>query len=111
MIGIAVIEVSTDCLRKMFHTIFLPFFFVPIILAHCLWTIGAAFIFNCTGVFDVKYNQYNFITVSVDPVTKVFTQTVQSWDLLKFVYIVFGVFWGLFFLYACLEYIFSSLVT
>lgn len=56
MIGIAVIEVSTDALRKMFHTIFLPFFFVPIIIAHCLWTIGAAFIYNCTGIFDVKYN-------------------------------------------------------
>lgn len=64
MIGIAVIEVSTDCLRKMFHTTLLPLFWVPLIVCHCLWTIGAAFLYNCTGIFDVKYNMYNFITVT-----------------------------------------------
>lgn len=98
-------------MRKLFYMVFIPFMYLPIVVVHCIWSIGAAFLYQCCGVFDVKYNNFNFLIVTQDPITKVFTEKTDWLSLSLFLTVVFAVLWGVFFIYACLEYTLSSMVT
>ena len=64
--GIAVIQVATDALRKLFGLIFVPLAFAPLALLHVGWTVAVTYLINCTGSFDVKYNEFDFVKLSED---------------------------------------------
>jgi len=102
--------VATDALRHLFHIIFIPLVFIPIVVGHCLWTIFAAYYFNCMSSFDVKYNDFSFIKFSETEDGQII-QKADSLNLALFLVLVFAVLWGLFFLYAAMEYIISAVVT
>ncbi|CAL5995220.1 Plasma-membrane_choline transporter and transmembrane domain-containing protein [Hexamita inflata] len=110
-ITVAVINTATDALRKLFMMVFLPLVFVPIVVGHLVWTVGAAYFYNCMGKFDVKYNEFNFYIQSVDPTTHLITQDIDYLNLFFFLVIVFAIFWGVFFFYSVLEFILSSMIT
>lgn len=59
----------------------------------------------------MKYNNFSFLIVTQDPITKVFTERTDWLSLALFLTVVFAVLWGVFFIYACLEYTLSSMVT
>ena len=108
--GIAVIQVATDALRKLFGLIFVPLAFAPIALVHVGWTAAIAYLVNCTGAFDVKYNEFNFVRYSEGADSRVQSQT-DGVGLFSFMLMIFAVFWGAFFIYSTLEFLLSAAVT
>ena len=44
-VAIAVLQVSSDCFRRLFGLIFLPLLFVPLICVHLIWSVVGAFTF------------------------------------------------------------------
>jgi len=72
-VAVAVIQVATDALRKLYHMILLPLLFIVFVGVHGVWTVAAAYYFYCTGTFDVKYNRFDFIAYSQDETTYAIT--------------------------------------
>lgn len=74
------------------------------------WTAAVAYLINCTGAFDVKYNEFNFVKYSEGPDSRV-QSTADGAGLFSFILTIFGVFWGAFFIYSALEFLLSAAVT
>ncbi|CAL5995216.1 Plasma-membrane_choline transporter and transmembrane domain-containing protein [Hexamita inflata] len=110
-IAISVIAVASEALSKLFYMVFIPLVFIPVVVLHLFWTVGAAYLYQCGGSFDVKYNSFSFVTITENPVTHIITRSTDSLSLFWFVLIIFAVIWGVFFIYSVLEYLLSSMVT
>lgn len=101
---------ATDALRKLFGLVFVPLAFAPIALVHVGWTAAVAYLVDCTGAFDVKYNEFDFVRRTEGADGRVL-EKVDGTGMVSFILLIFAVFWGAFFIYSALEFILAAAVT
>lgn len=108
-IACEVIKLSVMCLKKIWFVFFLPIVFVVLIVSHLAWTAALAYLFYLGGEYDEQLNQFDFVKIGYDADNYI-TKTPDYLNLGLFIFMVFGVIWGLYFIYAWMEFTISHIV-
>lgn len=110
-VAVGVVKAASQALLRLLYVVLLPLLFLVFAALHLAWMLVACFLFFATGRYDEKHNTYRFSEYVYDDAGMVVGVRTNPLQWTYFAVLVFAALWGAFFIWHCLSYLVSSVIS